>query len=83
MNLIEKLKTFNCDCTSIDDKAWELLTNSWLTPAEISRITGISQPTLHSYIRDRSRMLGASYKTLVKLAECYNEIVKEVRAVVK
>lgn len=49
----------------------------------ITEATGISQPTLHSYIRDRSRMLGASYKTLVKLAECYDEIVKEVRAVVK
>lgn len=81
MDLLEKLKAFNCECTKTDDKARELLFNSWLTPTEISRITGISQPVVYNYIKDRQKLMNTSYRNLVKLEKCYDEIVKEIKEI--
>ena len=83
MNVLEKVKNFNCNCVKTEDKAWEILTKSWLTPAEISRATGITQPTIHAYAKDKKRMLQGNFSKIKKLAECYDEIVKEVKDIVK
>lgn len=83
MNVLEKVKNFNCDCVKIDDKAWELLTKSWLTPAEISQATGITKPTIYTYMKDKRNMLKGGYEKIEKLAEYYDEIAKEVKDIVK